>query len=135
MLVDGLLPSKSDLAGRNRKFILRDPKRIDKVLNVIRLVWSECPDLRLIQLILNSLHKSDQIVVSSDSVLNIEDEALMKAIASYGLEFVKDETEDKLLFESGMIDDLVEELRIAIADNKTYRVLDSDDWKETLEEI
>lgn len=74
---------------------MRDPKRIEKVLNVIRLVWSECPDLRLMQLILNALYKSDQMVVSDQSVFYIEDEVLMKTIVEYGLEFVKDETEDK----------------------------------------
>lgn len=90
---------------------MRDPKRIDKVLNVIRLVWSECPDLRLMQLLLNCLHKLDQITISADSVFNVEDEDLMKAIANYGLEFVKDETEDKLLVESGLLDDLIKEAK------------------------
>ncbi len=110
---------------------MRDPKRIDKVLNVIRLVWSECPDLRLMQLLLNCLHKSDQI----DSIVNIEDEALMKAIAEYGLEFVSDETEDKLMAESGLLDDLIAELRIAMADNKPVRTLEAADWEDQLEEI
>lgn len=112
-----------------------DPKRIDKLLNVIRLVWSECPDSRLTQLILNSLYKSNQIVISADSVFNIEDEVLMKAIAEYGLEFVKDETEDKLLAESGILNDLMEELKIVMADTKTYRVLNPNDWENTLDEI
>lgn len=89
---------------------MRDPKRIDKLLSIIRLVWLECSDLRLTQLILNSLHKSNQIIISADSVFSIEDEALTKAIAEYGLEFVKDETEDKLLAESGILNDLMEEV-------------------------
>lgn len=108
---------------------MRDPERIDKVLNVIKLVWSECPDLRLIQLLLNSLHEASEIVVSVDSVFNIEDEELMKAIAEYGLEFVKDETEDKLLVESGMLDDMIKE--IETANNKSYPV----NWEKILEEI
>jgi len=90
---------------------MRDPKRIDKVLNIIKIVWSECPDLRFVQLILNVLHSSDQIVIFSDSIYNIEDEILMKAIVEYGLEFVKDETEDKLFVESGMLDALIEEAK------------------------
>ncbi len=113
---------------------MRDPKRIDKVLSVIRLVWSECPDLRLMQLLLNCLHKSGQITISADSVFNIEDEALMKAIAEYGLEFVSDETEDKLLVESGLLGDLIAELRIAISD-KSDQPLSPNDWEDKLEEI
>ncbi len=113
---------------------MRDPKRIDEVLNVIRLVWSECPDLRLMQLLLNCLHKSDQITISADSVFNIEDEALMKAIAEYGLEFVSDETEDKLLVESGLLGDLMTELRTAISD-KSLGKTNWKKWQDELEEI
>lgn len=116
---------------------MRDPKRIDKVLNVIKLVWSECPDLRLMQLLLNSkliqsICESGEKVISAESIFNIEDEELMKAIAEYGLEFVKDETEDKLLVESGMLDDLIKEAK----NEKSRSLKDSlSDWKKELEEI
>lgn len=106
---------------------MRDPKRIDKVLNIIRLVWSECPNSRLIQLILNVLYKAEMIV-SADSIYSIEDEALMKAIVEYGLEFVKDETENKLLIESGIMTSLIEEA-------KKERSKNFKDWKQELNEL
>ena len=109
---------------------MRDPKRIDKVLNTIRLVWSECSDLRLTQLIVNALGMTDQVI------FYIEDEVLIKKIAEFGLEFVKDETEDKLLdkllAESGMLDDLMEDLRGAIKDDRTYTILN---WEEELDNV
>ena len=34
---------------------MRDPKRIDKILKKVREVWKKYPDLRLLQLLSNSL--------------------------------------------------------------------------------
>ena len=33
---------------------MRDPKRIDKILNIIKKVWDKAPDLRLMQLLGNA---------------------------------------------------------------------------------
>ena len=82
---------------------MRDPERIDKILNVIKLVWAECPDQRLTQLIVNALGMSDQVI------FYIEDEVLMKKMVEFGLPFVRDETEDKLLVQSGYLDDIIKE--------------------------
>lgn len=35
---------------------MRDPERIDKVLDEIRKIWKNMPDLRLFQLLLNLEH-------------------------------------------------------------------------------
>lgn len=70
---------------------MRDPKRIDKILEVIKLAWSECPDQRLTQLIVNALGMADQVI------FYIEDEVLMKKVAEYGqhrLSLGSDETEE-----------------------------------------
>jgi hypothetical protein len=103
---------------------MRDPKRIDKVLNIIRLVWSECPDLRLTQLIINALLRSDKVIITDQSIFGVEDEVLMKKMVEFGLTFVEDETEDKLLVESGMLDDLIRE-----AENEASR-----SWQDFLED-
>jgi len=34
---------------------MRDPKRIDKILNLIKSIWKQNPDLRLLQLLLNAV--------------------------------------------------------------------------------
>lgn len=38
---------------------MRDPKRIDEILNELREVWTTCPDLRLCQLIVNVVNPKE----------------------------------------------------------------------------
>jgi hypothetical protein len=52
---------------------MRDPKRIDKILARVREVWKTYPDLRLLQLLLNTLPKDSMAYY-------IEDDELMKRI-------------------------------------------------------
>ena len=47
---------------------MRDPKRIDKVLDLIKGVWKQHPDLRLMQLLLNALPSKDQYFTEDDSL-------------------------------------------------------------------
>lgn len=55
---------------------MRDPKRIDIILNRIKGIWNKYPDLRLGQLIAN--------VISDDSVLYmLEDEELVKSLEDF----------------------------------------------------
>lgn len=51
---------------------MRDPDRIDKVLDELKDIWKEMPDLRLGQLILNA--------VQDPALYYIEDRALIKKI-------------------------------------------------------
>jgi hypothetical protein len=51
---------------------MRNPERIDKVINQIRDIWKCVPDLRLGQLILN--------VISDTDLYYIEDDVLLKLI-------------------------------------------------------
>jgi uncharacterized protein YihD (DUF1040 family) len=37
---------------------MRDPKRIDRILKLLREIWDECPDLRLGQMIYNATKAS-----------------------------------------------------------------------------
>lgn len=52
---------------------MRDPKRIDKVLAKVREVWKTYPDLRLLQLLINSLP-------ANNDGYYIEDDELLKRI-------------------------------------------------------
>lgn len=89
---------------------MRDPNRINKILKVIKIIWTECPDLRLLQLIINALHNAEMTITPS-SVFHVEDEVLMEKLTLYGLEFVSDDIEDKLLVESGILERALKEAK------------------------
>lgn len=55
---------------------MRDPKRIEPILSLIREIWTKAPDLRLTQLIMNSLG------ISYDPYF-IDDDDLEKALKEY----------------------------------------------------
>lgn len=55
---------------------MRDPKRIDSILNRIKQIWNKYPDLRLGQLIIN--------VISDDSILYmLEDEEMIRSLEDF----------------------------------------------------
>lgn len=55
---------------------MRDPKRIDTILNRIKRIWNKYPDLRLGQLIVN--------VISDDSILYmLEDEEMVRSLEDF----------------------------------------------------
>jgi hypothetical protein len=69
---------------------MRDPERIDKVLEVIRIIWKANPDLRLTQLVLN-IRASVNVVdntwegipittVEHEDLYNLEDEAFSSSL-------------------------------------------------------
>lgn len=72
---------------------MRDPERIDNILNIIRLIWTDCPDLRLGQLIVNS-------VGLGVDLFDVEDDILRGKLIEFGLEFCKDKTENRLIKEA-----------------------------------
>jgi hypothetical protein len=55
---------------------MRDPARIDRILDQIRYIWLEQPDLRLCQLIGNALP-------GADDKYFVEDDDLEAALKSY----------------------------------------------------
>jgi uncharacterized protein YihD (DUF1040 family) len=55
---------------------MRDPKRIPKIIKKLREVWSNYPELRLCQLIIN--------VTGIDDPYHIEDDYLLKLLDIYG---------------------------------------------------
>lgn len=58
---------------------MRDPERIDNILNIIRLIWTDCPDLRLGQLIVNS-------VGLGVDLFDVEDDILRGKLIEFGKE-------------------------------------------------
>lgn len=55
---------------------MRDPKRIEPMLSLIREIWYRAPDLRLTQLIMNALKMNED-------PYHVEDEILKKALKEY----------------------------------------------------
>jgi hypothetical protein len=53
---------------------MRDPARIDQMLELLREVWTRSPDLRLGQLIVNAVRPSDPC----PEVFSIEDTVLAR---------------------------------------------------------
>ena len=58
---------------------MRDPKRIDDVLDALRAAWQLDPDLRLGQLIVNAVRPS----APCPEVFNIEDQQLVEGLLRY----------------------------------------------------
>ena len=48
---------------------MRDPKRIERILSLIREVWYIAPDLRLTQLIMNALKMNEDPYYIEDNIL------------------------------------------------------------------
>ncbi len=48
---------------------MRDPQRIEPILNVIRLIWQELPDWRLAQLIVNGLGEGPIFYVEDEQLI------------------------------------------------------------------
>lgn len=59
---------------------MRDPSRIDNVLELLREVWTLEPDLRLGQLIYNAARIREP---SLNDVFSIEDNSLSKGLVCY----------------------------------------------------
>lgn len=62
---------------------MRNPNRIDRILNEIRIIWKQYPDLRLGQLILNA--------IENPALYYIEDKELVELLKqTYLKEFKKE---------------------------------------------
>lgn len=59
---------------------MRDPARIDEVLELLRAVWTLQPDLRLGQLVYNAARIRDPEL---NDVFSIEDSSLQKGLVRY----------------------------------------------------
>lgn len=61
---------------------MRDPERIDKILNIIKSIWVSYPDLRLMQLLINTLPR-DESGISGDYYYYMEDDNLLKYLKDF----------------------------------------------------
>lgn len=60
---------------------MRDPKRIDKILDTIKEIWVKSPDLRLCQLLGNALQKTDTFSYITDTEFYyLEDDILLQRL-------------------------------------------------------
>ena len=59
---------------------MRDPARIDQMLDLIREIWQRSPDLRLTQLLINAAGPSDPCA----ELYQLEDTKLMKKLEAFG---------------------------------------------------
>ncbi len=60
---------------------MRDPNRIEPILNEIRRIWTACPDLRLSQIIVNVIRSPEPC----PQVFYFEDEELLKRLRAYSV--------------------------------------------------
>ena len=67
---------------------MRDPKRIDEILNLIKSIWISYPDLRLIQLLIGILPIQGPW---HGDYFYMEDEELVKHLKTY-LKNIKEES-------------------------------------------
>lgn len=57
---------------------MRDPERIEPILEIIRFYWNQNPELRLMQLLFNAAKLQNP---TRDDFFYLEDEALIEALA------------------------------------------------------
>lgn len=62
----------SEMFKKERK--MRDPERITRILEFLRVIWSRNPDLRLGQLLLNCAYPN------TDDIYYLEDDELLKRL-------------------------------------------------------
>lgn len=60
---------------------MRDPERIDKILNIIKSIWVSYPDLRLMQLLINTLPRDES--GTSGDYYYMEDDNLLKYLKDF----------------------------------------------------
>lgn len=58
---------------------MRDPQRIEQILEALREVWEVDPDLRLGQLVVNAIRPSEPCL----AIFNAEDDVLLKGLHGY----------------------------------------------------
>jgi hypothetical protein len=58
---------------------MRDPKRIEVVLDALREIWLHNPDLRLGQIVVNAIRPTDPC----PQIFNAEDDVLLDGLLEY----------------------------------------------------
>ena len=58
---------------------MRDPQRIEQILDVLREVWESQPDLRLGQIVVNAIRPSE----SCPQIFSAEDDLLLEGLHEY----------------------------------------------------
>jgi hypothetical protein len=58
---------------------MRDPRRIEQILDVIREIWEREPDLRLGQIVVNAIRPGEPC----PQIFGAEDDELLKGLREY----------------------------------------------------
>jgi uncharacterized protein YihD (DUF1040 family) len=58
---------------------MRDPQRIDQVIEVLREIWQLQPDLRLGQIVVTAVRPSEPC----PEIFNAEDDVLLRGLCNY----------------------------------------------------
>ncbi|MCU0706558.1 MAG: hypothetical protein MUF18_21590 [Fimbriiglobus sp.] len=61
---------------------MRDPARIEPILEEIRRIWTACPDLRLSQLLVNVIRSPEPC----PQIFYFEDDKLLDRLRAYSVE-------------------------------------------------
>ncbi len=60
---------------------MRDPARIDRILNMLKRYWKTYPDLRLGQIVENAAHAGREPGGGQSDTFNVEDEVVERGLA------------------------------------------------------
>ena len=58
---------------------MRDPRRIDQILDIVREIWEREPDLRLGQVVVNAIRPSEPC----PQIFGAEDDDVLKGLREY----------------------------------------------------
>ena len=58
---------------------MRDPQRVEQILDVLREVWESQPDLRLGQIVVNAIRPSEPC----PQIFSAEDDVLLEGLREY----------------------------------------------------
>jgi hypothetical protein len=61
--------------------MVRDPARIDDILNAVALIWRETPDLRFCQIVDTMLHFAGHEMTKT--IFYVEDDKVMEGLAAW----------------------------------------------------
>jgi uncharacterized protein YihD (DUF1040 family) len=66
---------------REEVVVMRDPNRIDHILNLLKQMWKETPDWRLGQLLINLTYRNEDLYYLEDDKLEERLEAWLRIVS------------------------------------------------------
>jgi uncharacterized protein YihD (DUF1040 family) len=66
---------------REEVVVMRDPNRIDHILNLLKQMWKQVPDWRLGQLLINLTYRNEDLYYLEDDKLEERLEAWLRIVS------------------------------------------------------